>query len=47
MFPLIADFYGDSLPDVALSGNNGSGSVDILTQSANQDSTVSDVNRAG
>lgn len=47
MFPLIADFNDDGLTDVAVSGNNGSWSVDILTQAANRNFAVSDVDPAG
>jgi len=47
MFPLIADFNGDDLPDVAVSANNGSHSVDVLTQSAGQQFSVSDSDQAG
>ncbi|WP_295622784.1 FG-GAP-like repeat-containing protein [uncultured Lamprocystis sp.] len=47
MFAGIADFNGDGRPDVAVSANNGSHSVDILVQSADREFAVSDSDRAG
>lgn len=47
MAALIADFDGDGRNDVAVSGNNGRWSVDVLTQNADKTFTVADVTAAG
>lgn len=47
MFPLIADFNGDGLADLAISSNNGAHSIDILQQSSAGDFFVADSDWAG
>jgi Ca2+-binding RTX toxin-like protein len=47
MFAVIDDFNLDSRPDIAVSGNNGRWSVDVLTQSATHGFSISDSDKAG